>query len=403
MNAPSPIRPRGCSTPGASGRAPLFRQERPPCRPLLLLCLFLALCGCAAKQERPGTSADAKGVSADAGWQLVLANGGPISDTELLRRLGKAEYVLVGERHDTARDHQVQAALLALLARNGKDPILGLEMLPRRRFSRELREFSEGRLGLEALPAALDWRQSWGFSFSLYEPVFAVAARYRVPVYGLNLPHAVRTKVSREGMAALAPAEKAELPGRVIPPLPEQREELAAFFVTHRTMLEQHKSKAGESRTRLAAERHPGRKPAQPLVVPVTVRGVRDGRPASAVVALSVEEPFERFLLIQSLWDNTMAEEALVARLIEDGKRQQSGSSARSGPMLVLAGTGHVRNGYGIAHRLRQRSPGARILSILPFSGALPENGSADMFYYSPMPASSPSPAGQRPSGAGSR
>ena len=52
-------------------------------------------------------------------------------------------------------------------------------------------------------------------------------------------------------------------------------------------------------------------------------------------------------------------------------------------PMLILAGAGHVEYGYGIASRIRAFEPGARTVLVMPFSGALPEPGAADLYYYS--------------------
>lgn len=363
---------------------------------LLLLSLFPA--GCAVRKPEPPAPAPRTA-------HFLLADGKELSDQALAQMAGDADYVLMGEQHDNAAHHKAQAALIGLLAQEKRNPVVGLEMLPRRQYTAVLQDFSAGRLPLRDLPEAVNWRENWGFPFALYEPVFAVAQDHNLPVYGLNIPNDLRRTISRKGLDALTPAERAALPARIIPPLPQQREELAAFFVQHNAMRLQGKqpgsapAAAPIARTGVDAS----------LTTPVTVQGKRQGMPAQAVLPVSLAEPFERFLLIQSLWDSTMAEEASLLR------RRYSGSG---GPIVILAGSGHVDNGYGIAHRLRLLDPGAHILTVAParapaagphtdpsaegntrpegttggksvspsLARSLTEPGVADVFYYSPTP-----------------
>ena len=326
-------------------RSPLFQSlfqvlGRVPRRTglLLLLCALPLFVGCAAKQpSRPDSPAPGA---------FVRVDGAPVPPGTLADMAADADYILLGERHDNPMDHRTQAFFVEQAARRGPRPVLGLEMLPRRRFAGQLEDFSRGGLALEALPAALDWPSSWGFDFALYEPVFAVAERYRLPVFGLNIPHDIRTAVSRKGLSGLTARERAELPERIIPPTPEQRTMLADFFNTHSAMLR-------------GAARRPS--PAQPV-------SAGDSAPTAGPGV-----DFERFLLVQSLWDSTMAEEAVRVKRLGQG------------PVIILAGVGHVENGWGIAHRLAQFDPGARILLAVPYSGPNPEPGRADLYYFSPQ------------------
>ena len=117
-------------------------------------------------------------------------------------------------------------------------------------------------------------------------------------------------------------------------------------------------------------------------MMPVAVPAVKSGTPASVTLPISLQEPFARFLLIQSLWDSTMAEQAVLVR--EKAARLAPESP---GPLVILAGGGHVERGFGIAHRLSWLAPGSRVLSIMPFSLERPAPGEADIFYYSPARA----------------
>lgn len=319
---------------------PLAALPAAPLAALLLLFLVLCLGGCAGKE--PGRPLGEERIPG----QYTAGGGRPLSEAELAARMRGVSYILIGERHDKAADHAAQAALLESAAQQGIRPVLGLEMLPRSRFTPELEDYIAGALSLEQLPSALDWGRSWGFDFSLYSPVFAAARQQSLPIHGLNIPHELRAAFSRKGYKGLSAGEKAQMPKLLIAPLPEQRERLKAFYKTHSAMLTQARLKKEKARKAAAA------------LTPAREKERLAG--------------FERFLRVQSLWDSTMAEEAVRLR-------------ARTGrPVFILAGVGHVERGWGIAHRLSILDPGARTLLVMPFSGAGPEPLTGDIFYYSP-------------------
>lgn len=78
---------------------------------------------------------------------------------------------------------------------------------------------------------------------------------------------------------------------------------------------------------------------------------------------------FDRFVLVQSAWDSQMAEQAIAW------------SRSLDRQVLILAGAGHVRYGWGIPHRLRTLLRGASVLTIVPAAGG--EGG--DLLFTCPM------------------
>lgn len=322
---------------------------------------MLSLAGCAARETPAPGPAYAPG-------QLALPGGAPASEGDFLQLAASAQYILIGERHDSALDHKVQASLLRSLAADGARPLLGLEMLPRKRLDSVLASFVRGETDIDALPGLLDWQTNWGFDFDLYRDVFVAARQSGIPAYGANIPNDLRRKVSRKGLDGLTPAEKRQLP-HIVPPMPEQRQKLAEFFSRHSAMLASARSRAI---VREKEERGGG---AQAPLVERTV-----SRPAALAAGAPAGEAkqaaFERFLLIQSLWDSAMAETAV-------GLRRQAGGTR---PVVILAGGGHVEHGYGIASRLKLFDPEARSLLVMPFSGARPEPGAAHIYFFSPAP-----------------
>ncbi len=280
-----------------------------------VLAILAALPGCAA--HGPLSNAAEPG-------DLMLPNGSAVADAALTRRAMAEDYILVGEVHDNPLHHQVQARLIRALA--PMRPAVGLEMVAVDKKT-VLERFGKGEISIDALSEALGWEANWGYDFALYRPIFAALAEEKIPVRGLNVPREVLEALREKGTEGLSPAARAALPDPVIFPAQARREELAKIFKMHEAMR---------------------RKP-------------EPGNPRPTV---------ERFILVQSIWDTGMAEQAVRLRR-EHGR-----------PVIVLAGDGHVRGGTGIAERIVQLDPGARILLISP----APSQNTADLegadFYY---------------------
>ncbi|HEY0841129.1 MAG TPA: ChaN family lipoprotein [Vulgatibacter sp.] len=258
---------------------------------------------------------------------FVGAGGEAMTAKELAERARGVPYVLVGEAHDSACDHEMQARVLEALAASGLPPVVGLEMVAVDA-QHVLDRFGDGSIGLEELPAALDWQGNWGVDFAIYEPIFVAAQRWGLPVVALNLPRRLVREVARAGVEGLPPDERANLP-RIVPPPPAQEAMLREAYEAH------------------AGQGHAG----------------------------AGEEGFRRFVLIQSLWDSQMASAAIAWR--RDLDRQ---------PVAILAGAGHVAHGWGIPHRLRVFDPTAETLSIVPWGAEAPGEREDVLFYRCPAP-----------------
>ena len=292
--------------------------------------------------------------------------------SELVGRAKHSRYILIGESHDNTGDHAMQAHLLKTLAEAGQRPLLGLEMVDTRQ-QKVLDSFNKGALSVDGLEAALNWPETWGYDFSLYRPVLAVAQRYRMPVVALNAPRAVVRAVSAKGMEGVAREDRRALPARLIPPLPAQEARLRAIFDEHTAM----RKKAMAAAVAASAEgKTPPQAPAPattaaaPTTEAATAPERAPGQPApsgtaatpppggtDAGAAPSSPPGFMAFLRVQSLWDTTMAEQAIRAH-------KQTGR-----PVVILAGSGHVEHGFGIASRLEKLDPRGATLLIMPVRG----------------------------------
>jgi hypothetical protein len=151
-------------------------------------------------------------------------------------------------------------------------------------------------------------------------------------VAGLNLPTAVTRKIARQGIDSLTDDERAYLPAEIVPPSNAQTPYLDMMVSSH-------------------AER---------------------GRPDGDGTEPDEATRRARFHLVQSIWDSKMAEEAVRLRRTYDW------------PVLLVAGSGHVENGWGIARRIRRFDPGAKILLIVPWRGGEFAADSGDALFYCP-------------------
>lgn len=310
---------------------------------LLILCLVLS--GCAAGKSGTGQPRfqSAGHPSGQPTGQLLFPSQVPMGEAGFAALAADKTYILIGESHDVPHHHLMQAWLIGIAARikGGGEvkPAIGLEMVPAT-LQPVLDAFNRGEVSVSALETALDWNNTWGFAFSLYAPIFQMAQGYGLPMYGLNISQAALQEVrAKRGLAGVSARAKKELPTAVLLPGRVQAKELEAFFQAH-------------------AGRMPSSRAAQPGSSGMTPKAM-----------------LQRFMLVQSLWDTTMA---MNARRVH----KETGR-----PVIILAGSGHVAQGQGIAFRLREVEPNAGILLVMPTVSEHIEakaRGDGDVFYYSP-------------------
>ncbi|MDP3425917.1 MAG: ChaN family lipoprotein, partial [Humidesulfovibrio sp.] len=210
----------------------------------------------------------------------------------------------------------------------------------------------------EELEKRLDWKTYWGHPFAKYLPVFQAIGDWRLPAFGLNVPPGVIRRLSAAAMqnstaatpapdpvASLSPEDRAHLPARIIEPAPEQ----LAFL---REVMGSHPRPAKDKPGGQSIDKD-------------------NGKDDSKGDDLNARRE-ARFLLIQSVWDTAMAEQAVRAR------------RATGLPVVVLAGAAHVEGGLGIARRIRVLDPGAEVLLISPWRGGEFALADADVRVYCP-------------------
>jgi uncharacterized iron-regulated protein len=220
-----------------------------------------------------------------------------ISFGEMMDHLTDADLVCIGETHDSVLCHRVQLEIIkALFARDERLGV-GMEMF-QRPFQNEIDRYFRGETDEDAFLKASEYKQRWGFDWSLYRPIVEFCRRNGVQLAALNAPRELTRKISKGGYASLTDDEK-KLLGDVDFQVKEHRD----YWY----------------------ERLP------------KMHGQKDATP----------EQKQRGYEVMTVWDDYMAASAAAFQRERNVRR-----------MAVLAGSGHIERGFGIPLRAARRTGG---------------------------------------------
>lgn len=179
-------------------------------RPIVSLLAGLWLVGCASGAPDGGWTSAPEADHADselAGriWDVAAAR--TLAEGDLITRLASVNFVLLGEKHDNADHHRLQAQVLTELAGRGRRPAVVFEMFPVE-VSEDL-AWVQGRdrVDQEDIRRAVRWDSLGWPDWSLYEPVVTAALDARMPIVAADLPRDQVRRLRAEGLAALSPDE----------------------------------------------------------------------------------------------------------------------------------------------------------------------------------------------------
>ncbi len=247
----------------------------------------------------------------------------------LIPRLAERRVVFVGEAHDRYEDHLNQLAIIRGLHQRGADLAIGMEMF-QQPFQAALDAYVAGEIDEGEMLRRTDYFERWRFDYRLYRPILRFAREHGIPVIALNLELEITAKVGQGGLEALSPEERARIPTEIDGSDPAYRQRVKAVFDLHPKGKQLEQKEGGEG---------------------------QDPNP---------DQDFERFLAVQLLWDEGMAERA--ARYLQDHPGKQ---------LVILAGSGHLEYGQGIPSRLLRRI--ATSTSTPPSSAIVLNGGQRDL------------------------
>lgn len=230
---------------------------------------------------------------------LHLPTGVYVDQQVLFDNAARNRIVYVGETHDNPASHRLQLEILqAMIQANPNKVSLGMEMF--NTFQQPiLDQWTAGELDEKAFLREVDWYNNWQMDFGFYRDLLLFCRDQGVKLLALNVNKDLQKKVGRTPFDQLSSEEQARLP-KLDMDDPYQRAMTEAVFSDH---------KMGKAM-------------------------------------------LEGFLRVQTLWDESMAQN-IASYLAEQGTDRQ---------LLVIAGGNHIRYGYGIPRRVFRRLPVSYLL-----------------------------------------
>ena len=234
-------------------------------------------------------------------WQPAASQF--VGPEAVLAALDGAGFVLLGEKHDNADHHRIQAWLLARLIERGHKPAVAFEMFTSDQQPALAAHLAAHPTDAAGIGPAVGWAGTGWPDWALYQPIAQAALDAGAPVLAANLPRDTLRAIAKQGAAALG-AERAAALG-LDRPLPE---DLAAV------MREE------------IVESHCGQLPDSMIAPMVGVMAARDAEMAEVL-------------------------------------RRGAAARGRDGAVLIT-GKGHARLDHGVPFHLRRFLPQARVMSL---------------------------------------
>jgi uncharacterized iron-regulated protein len=228
----------------------------------------------------------------NAGDIVHVATGEKITFSQLADSFDGARIVYVGEVHSNKESHELELQVLKeFYKRNGDNIAVGLEMF-KRPHQDILDKWTDGEISEKELLFSTDWDDEWGYDYNHYKDIMDFIRDNKIPVVALNIRESSRKKIRRNGIEGLSEEERKTLP------------EIDTTDIYHRRYLERIKKRHGDT---------------------------------------DVSEAFERFYLIQCVWEDVMADSISKYLSSPEGEDKK---------LLVLIGGGHVIYHFGVPKRV---------------------------------------------------
>ncbi len=244
-------------------------------------------------------------------------------------KLASERVVCVGEEHKNPHHHWVELETVKRLTKKWPHFALGMEMF-QRPFQGVLDDFAASKIDQAALRSRAGWEDRWGYDYAFYGPTIAVAVAAHGALVALNASKELTKKVVHQGLEALTPEERAQLPV-----------EIKLDDKAHRAWFDALMADMGEGDPH---NPHGGAPPAE--------EGSGSAAPPSAGSADMPAMPSaDRIYTVQVIWDETMADSAVKWL-----------AANKDGRIVIMAGSGHCHDS-AIVNRIKRRGV-AEVVSI---------------------------------------
>ncbi len=207
---------------------------------------------------------------------------------EIMDKVKSSKVIYLGETHTSKRDHELQLRVLQALKDSGVDFVLLMEafQIP---FQEHIDDYINCWIGEREMIELTEYKRRWRFDTKLYSPLWRFAKENSVPLYALNIPSELLREVRKKGLENVI---SNYLPPKAVRPNKEYEDFLIDMLGKHKKDIDRN-----------------------------------------------------RFLEIQTAWDNGMAYRILKIMLAHPDKK-----------LVVIVGKGHLFKGYGIPYVLSKWS-----------------------------------------------
>ena len=235
--------------------------------------------------------------------------GAAVAFDQMIRDMRSSRFVYVGETHNSLPMHEIQYQVIRALYAQDRNFAIGLEMLPVT-VQETLNKWTSGILTKDEFIREVRWYVHWNFNYGFYEKVFDFAKEHRLPVYALNVPREIITKIRMQGWDALSDEEK-----KFIPKSPDLANK------DHRALI---------------------RKIFESSEIPHQMKGA------------GLDMMFDGLYRGQSAWDEVMSANAV------------KGAESEGRRLVVCAGSGHLLYNLGLNMRALEKSglPGKTVIVV---------------------------------------
>jgi aminopeptidase N len=279
---------------------------------LAVLLLALSACGSAPRRDA-GMPIPAELPAGEAHGSFVSQADRTLVDLEtVLAAAEAARVVYVGETHTNLDHHALQLEVVRALWERDPRLAIGMEMFFRP-YQDPLDDYIAGRIDETEMLRRTEYFTRWGFPWSYYAPILRFARERGLRVVALNIPKEITRTVARQGLEALTPEQREEIP------------ELDLGNQEHRAFLEE------------------------------VFFGGHGRRPVNPEMAERMKARFENFYTAMCVWDDGMAESVV---------RALSAPGAEEHRMVVVVGAGHVRKRFGIPDRVERRTGWTQVVVV---------------------------------------
>ncbi len=220
----------------------------------------------------------------------------PTRINDIAKEIGDAKVIYATESHTNMSHHLNQLRIIKALVDTNKDVTIAMEMF-QKPFQQALDDYIANKTDLNTFLKQSQYYKRWKFNYDYYKPILDYAKAKNIKVIGINIDRKIVREVNKKGLLHIK--EKSKLPNKIDQSNITYKNNLAKIFKEHKFDGTEH--------------------------------GKKTTNPYSK----------EFFFQSQLVWDEAMAE-----NIVNYTKKHPKKT------VVVLVGSGHVQNHYGIPARV---------------------------------------------------